>query len=81
MTRSGSQAARFDGTHVTLNIEVESASLILRGVSERIEKASDTQLVLAGNMGVDHGGPEVRMTHQFLNSPDIVSTLNQVCGK
>ena len=32
-------------------------------------------------MGIDHGGLDIFMAHQFLDRPDIIAVLQQVGGK
>jgi hypothetical protein len=50
----------------------------LRAVQRSVEWTHHTQRTLSQNVGVDHGGADVRMPEQFLHRADVASRLKQV---
>lgn len=46
-----------------------------------VEWTGDTEDVLAGHMGIDHGGLQTAVTEQFLNRSDVMPALKKVSRK
>jgi hypothetical protein len=49
-----------------------------RGNPQGIDWAAHAPAATIQNMGVDHGGPDIFMTEQLLNRPEIISVLQEV---
>lgn len=51
------------------------------GRSVLVERASDASAAAVQDVGVDHRGRDVGVAEEFLDRPDVVAGLEQVCGE
>ena len=47
---------------------------------QKVSGAVDSHRASVENMGVDHGGVQIAVPHQFLDRADVLSTLQQMGG-
>lgn len=50
-------------------------------ISSRVKRTGDTEDVLAGHVGIDHGGLQTGVAEQFLNRPDVMPPFKKMRRK
>lgn len=46
-----------------------------------IQRAADATPTAIQDMGVDHGGRHIAVAQQFLDGPNVIAGLQEVCGE